>query len=174
MFCPGCGTQNPAQAAFCLKCGANLPQVVPGQGYAPPPQAFPGVPAPAAPQPYLWGSIHGWAMLVGSPLFFLLFLAVLLAPDSDHDTRLGAIILMVLLALGAVTGLGLVRKMKMGMILVFAWAGLHLFFLGLCLLALVAKPNEPSVLIALLVVGVGLAFWSVCSVYYYRRRRIFR
>ena len=174
MFCPGCGTQNPAQAVFCLNCGSNLPQFAAGQGYIAPRPGAPGFAAPPAPQPYLWGYIHGWGMLVGSPLFFLLFLAVLVAPESDHETRLGAVILMVLLALGAITGFGLVRKMKMGMILVFVWTGLHLFFVGLCLLALVAEPKEPSIPMVLLVVLAGLAFWLVCSVYYYRRRHIFR
>lgn len=173
MFCPGCGTENPAQAAFCLKCGANLPQFVAGQGFAPPPLG-PGMAAPDAPLPYLWGYIHGWGMLVASPLLFLLFLAVLVAPESDHETRLGAIILMVLLGLGAVTGFGLVRKSKLGMILVFIWAGLHVFFVGICLLALVAEPKEPTMAIALLLVLVGLIFWSLCSVYYYRRRHNFR
>ena len=174
MFCPGCGTENPAQAAFCLKCGANLPQLAAGQGYFAPPPGAPGAAAPPAEQPYLWGYIQGWGMLVGSPLFFLLFAAVLAAPESDHETRLGAVILMVLLALGAITGFGLVRKIKMGMILVFVWAGLHLFFVGLCLLALVAEPKEPTTPIVLLVVLVGLTFWAVCSVYYYRRRHVFR
>ena len=172
MFCPGCGTENPAQATFCLKCGVNLPQVLAGQGFAAPP-LVPGVAAPPAPMSYLWGSIQGWGMLVGCPLFFLLFLAVLLDPKSDSDTRLGSIILMVLLGLGALTGFGLVRKSKMGMILVFVWAGLHVFFVGICLLALVGAPKEPSIPIVLLVVLLGLAFWSVCSVYYYRRRSIF-
>lgn len=173
MFCPGCGTENPAQAAFCLKCGANLPQFVAGQGFAPPP-VVPGVPAPPAPLPYLWGYIHGWGMLVASPLLFLLFLAVLVAPESDQETRLGAIILMVGLAFGALTGFGLVRRSKLGMILVFVWAGLHVFFVGICLLALVAEPKEPTMAIALLLVLVGLIFWSLCSVYYYRRRHNFR
>ena len=173
MFCPGCGTENPAQAAFCLKCGANLPQMAAGQGYVAPPAPAAGVPV-APEQSYLWGYIHGWGMLVGSPLLFLLFLAVLLDPKSDSETRLGAVILMVLLALGAVSGLGLVRKTKMGMILVFIWAGLHLFFVGLCLLALAAEPKEPSVPIVLLFVLFGLAFWAVCSLYYYRRRQTFR
>ena len=83
MFCPGCGMEDPAQAVFCLKCGANLPQFVAGQGFVAPPPAVPGIPTPPAPLPYLWGYIHGWGMLVGSPLFFLLFLAVLVAPESD-------------------------------------------------------------------------------------------
>ena len=174
MFCPGCGTENPAQAAFCLKCGANLPQFVAGQGFVSQGLAVPGSPAAPADLPYLWGYIHGWGMLVGSPLFFLLFLAVLLDPKSDSETRLGAVILMVLLALGALTGFGLVRKSKLGMILVFVWAGMHLFFVGLCLLALAAEPKEPSVPIVLMFVLFGLAFWGVCSVYYYRRRHNFR
>lgn len=172
MFCPGCGTENPAQAAFCLKCGSSLPQELAGQGFAAPP-FVPGAAPPAA-LSYLWGSIHGWLMLVGCPLLFLLFLAVLVAPESDHETRLGAVILMVLLALGALTGFGLVRKSRMGMILVFVWTGLHVFFVGICLLAVIGAPKEPSIAIALLVVLVGLAFWGLCSVYYYRRRQLFR
>ena len=171
MFCPGCGTENPAQAAFCLKCGSNLPQVA-GQAFFAPP-VVPAVPAPPAPMSYLWGYIHGWAMLVGCPLFFLLFLAVMVAPDSDSETRLGAVILMVLLGLGALSGFGLVRKSKLGMILVFAWTGLHVFFVLICLLALAAEPKEPSIPIMLLFVLVGLGFWVACSVYYYRRRHIF-
>ncbi|HEV2021697.1 MAG TPA: zinc ribbon domain-containing protein [Terriglobales bacterium] len=174
MFCPSCGTENPAQAAFCLKCGASLPQSVPGQVFLAPPAAFLGAPAPPVPSPYLWGYIHGWGMLVVSPLLFLLFLAVLLDPKSDSETRLGAGILMLLLGLAALTGFGLVRKSKMGMILVFVWAGLHVFFVGICLLALVAQPKEPTFLIMLLMVLVGLAFWIACSVYYYHRRHIFR
>ena len=173
MFCPGCGTENPAQAAFCLKCGGNLSQFVPGHALVSPPAAFSSSAAPSAPPSYLGGYIHGWFLLVASPLLFLLFLAVLVAPESDRETRLGAVILMVLLGLSALTGLLLVRKSKMGMILVFVWTGLNALFVGICLLALVTKPTDPTFLIALLVVLVGLAFWSGCSIYYYRRRHIF-
>jgi hypothetical protein len=87
---------------------------------------------------------------------------------------MGAVIIMVALAVGALTGFGLVRKTKMGMILVFVLTGLHLFFVGLCLLALVAEPKEPSVALVLLLMLGGLGFWSVCSVYYYKRRQDFR
>lgn len=174
MFCPGCGTENPAQSAFCAKCGTSLPQFVAGQGFTAPSPLIPGMPAPPAALPYLWGYIHGWGMLVASPLLFLLFLAVLVAPESDRETRLGSIILMVLLGLGAVTGFGLVRKSKLGMILVFVWAGLHVFFVGICLLALLAQPKEPSMRIALLLVAAGLIFWGLCSAYYYRRRHSLR
>jgi FtsH-binding integral membrane protein len=59
------------------------------------------------------------------------------------------------------------------MILVFVWAGLHVFFVGICLLALVGAPKEPSIPIVLLAVLIGLAFWSACSFYYYRRRNDF-
>ena len=170
MFCPGCGTENPAQAAFCRQCGASLSQFQAGQGFAAPPPPIPGVPAPPAALPYLWGYIHGWTMLVASPLLFLLFMAVLVDPKSDHETRLGSIILMVLLAFGAFTGLGLVRKSRLGMILVFVWTGLHVFFVGICLLALAAQPRDRSIAIALLAVLVGLAFWGLCSAYYYHRR----
>jgi hypothetical protein len=173
MYCPGCGTENPAQAAFCLKCGVNLPQVLAGQGFASPP-LIPGVPAPPAPLPYLWGYIQGWVMLVASPLLFLVFVAVLVDPKSDSETRLGCIILMALLGLATVTGFGLVRKSKLGMILVFVWTGLHVFFVGICLLALVAQPKEATMRIALLLMLVGLVFWGLCSVYYYRRRHDFR
>jgi hypothetical protein len=174
MFCPGCGTENPAQSAFCTQCGTSLPQLVAGQGFATRPTIIPGMPASPAALPYLWGYIHGWGMLVTNPLLFLLFLAVLVAPESDRETRLGCVILMALLGLGTVTGFGLVRKSKLGMILVFVWAGLHVFFVGICLLALMAHPKEPSMRIALLLVLAGLIFWGFCSVYYYRRRHSLR
>lgn len=173
MFCPGCGTENPAEAAFCLKCGSSLPQFVSGQGFSVPPPLTPGMPAPPAALPYLWGYILGWGMLVGCPLFFLLFVAVLVDPESDSETRLGAVILMGLLGLGALTGFGLVRKSKLGMILVFVWTGLHVFFVLICLLAIAAEPKDPTMAIMLLVVLVGLGFWVACSVYYYRRRHSF-
>ena len=172
MFCPGCGTENPTQSAFCTKCGTSLPRFLAGEGFAPHP-TLPGVAAPPAALPYLWGYIHGWGMLVSNPLLFLLFLAVLVAPESDRETRLGCIILMALLGLGTVTGFGLVRRSKLGMILVFVWTGLHVFFVGICLLALAAQPKEPTMRIALLLVLVGMIFWSLCSVYYYRRRQMF-
>lgn len=173
MFCPGCGTENPAEAAFCLKCGSNLPQFVAGQGFTAPAQLTLGMPAPPAAPPYLWGYIHGWGMLVGCPLFFLLFVAVLVDPESDSETRLGAVILMGLLGLGGLTGFGLVRKSKLGMILVYVWTGLHVFFVLICLLAIAAEPKDPTMAIMLGVVLVGLGFWVACSVYYYRRRHIF-
>lgn len=173
MFCPGCGTENPAQAAFCLKCGNNLARFDAPPAFGQPAAAYPGAAPPAEPPSYLWGYIHGWTMLVGSPLFFLIFLAVLVDPKSDSETRLGAVIFLVLLGLTALTGLGLVRKSKMGMILTFVVTGLHVCFVGICLLALVAQPREPTMLIALVVVLMGTAFWIACSAYYYRRREIF-
>ena len=132
---------------------------------------LPRVP-PAAPASYLWGNIHGWGMLVGGPVFFLLFLYVLLAPDSDRDARFGAILLMVLLALATLTGFGLVRQLKFALILVYVWAGLHLALVAVALLAMVADPK--AALPALLLLGLGTVFWSVCSVYYHRRRTLFR
>ena len=171
MFCPGCGSENPAQAAFCTKCGTSLPQFLAGQGFAAPPlPVIPGMPASPAPLSYVWGYIHGWGMLVTNPLLFLLFLAVLVDPKIDSETRLGCVIVMVLLGLGTLTGVGLVRKSKLGMILSFVWTGLHVLFVGICLLALVAKPKERDMAIALALMLAGLVFWSLCSVYYYRRR----
>lgn len=175
MFCPGCGTENPAEAAFCLKCGSNLAQFGGGQGFfARPPAGVPQVPAPPAPMSYLWGYIQGWGMLVGCPPFFLLFLQVLMDPKSDSDMRVAAGVFMGLMALAALTGFGLVRKMKMGMILVFVWAGLHVWLVGLFLLAILGESKDPRFPIALVVALVGLAFWIVCSVYYYRRRHNLR
>jgi hypothetical protein len=172
MFCPGCGKPSAPQETFCIQCGARLPESIGEPGYAvPPPADFSGVAASATPASYLWGNIHGWGMLVGGPLLFLLFLFVLLAPDSDQDARLGAIILMVGLALATITGLGLVLQMKMGLILVYIWTGLHVALVFVALLAMVADPK--AALPALVLLLFGVAFWSVCSVYYYRRRSLF-
>ena len=173
MFCPGCGTDNPAQAVFCYKCGAQMPQAVAGQGFV-----LPGQPvaagAAAAPQPgYLWGYIQGWAMLVGSPLFFLLFTAVLLKPDSDAQTREGSVMFMVLLALGAITGLGLVRRMKLGLRLVYVWAGLHVAFAGIGVLAIIGAPGSSDIRIAMVLILVGLVFWMLCAAYYHKRHTLF-
>lgn len=50
MFCPGCGTQMPDEAAFCMKCGINIKQIkeggqaqVPNSAPAPNPYPYPPV-----------------------------------------------------------------------------------------------------------------------------------
>ena len=171
MFCSGCGTENPASATFCYKCGAQMPQSVPTQDFV-----LPGQPLPvaASPQPgYLWGYIQGWAMLVGGPLFFLLFLAVLLAPTSDRQTREGAVIFLVLLALGTLTGLGLVRKMRLGLRLVYVWAAMQAAFVLIGILTLIGAPGDSDVHVAFGVILVGFVFWMICLPYYHKRKAIF-
>lgn len=171
MLCPGCGTENPAQAVFCYKCGAQMSAGTPAQAFVAPGQPLA---APVGPQPsYLWGYVHGWAMLVLGPLFFLLFAAVLAAPGSDRQTREGAVMFMVLLALAAVTGFGVVRKMRLGLRLVYIWAALHVAFTLIGLLALVGAPGDTNVHIAAVAIFVGLVFWMLCAVYYHKRRALF-
>ena len=174
MFCPGCAAENPSQAVYCFKCGARLPQEIPGQGYVAVGAAPVLAGAPVTSAGYLWGYIQGWGMTIGGPILFLLFLLVLLMPGSDQDTRIGAVMFMVLLAVGTVTGLGLLRKMRFGLFMVYAWAGLHVLFTLIGLLALVGAPGDRNVHIAAVVIFVGLAFWTCCAVYYYRRRTLFR
>lgn len=171
MLCPGCGTDNPATAVYCYKCGAQITQAAaPGQGFV-----LPGQPVAAAPQlGYAWGYIHGWVMLIASPLLFLLFLVVLLTPASDAQTRKGAVMFMVLLALGTVTAFGLVRKLRFGLLLVYIWAGLHILFMLIGLLAILGAPGDRSVHIGVVVILAGLVFWMLCATYYHKRRTLFR
>lgn len=171
MLCPGCGAENPAQAVFCYKCGSQMSAGTPAQVLVAPGQSLA---APAGPQPsYLWGYVHGWAMLILGPLLFLLFAAVLVAPTSDRQTREGAIMFMVLLALATITGYGVVRKIRLGLRLVYIWAALQVAFTLIVLLALVGAPGESSVHIAAVVIFVGLVFWMLCAAYYHKRRALF-
>ncbi|MGB6836719.1 MAG: zinc ribbon domain-containing protein, partial [Dehalococcoidia bacterium] len=39
MFCPSCGHDNPAEASFCMRCGARLEPVCPQCGRANLPEA---------------------------------------------------------------------------------------------------------------------------------------
>ncbi len=50
MFCPGCGSPAPEEAAFCPKCGGALPKSAPPSGGAPgmPPGGNGAVPPPSA------------------------------------------------------------------------------------------------------------------------------
>jgi hypothetical protein len=171
MFCPGCGTENPAQAVYCYKCGAALPQAAPAQAFAAavPPLATPPSVAPG----YLWGYIQGWGMVIGGPILFLLFLWVFFMPGADHDTRLGAVVLMIAFAVGAVNGVGLLRKKRFGLLMVYAWAGLHVLFALIGVLALIGAPGDRDVHIGVLVILMGLVFWMLCAAYYHRRRGIF-
>ncbi len=105
--------------------------------------------------------------------YLVLFLLVFLMPGADHDTRLGAVMFMVVLALGAVTGLGLLRKMRFGLLMVYAWAGLHVLFAMIGALALLGAPGDRNVHIGVVAILVGLVFWLMCAVYYHRRRAIF-
>jgi hypothetical protein len=112
-------------------------------------------------------------MAVGGPLLFLLFLLVMLSGDSDKDTRLGAIVLMAGSALAAVTGYGLLRKLKFGMVLIFVWTGLHAVLVLLALIAMLA-PDRAAALGLLLYALVSLGIWTACAAYYYKRRQLFR
>jgi hypothetical protein len=148
-----------------------MPPTAAGQGFALPGQP---VATPASPPPgYLWGYIQGWAMLIGCPIFFLLFLAVLLAPTSDRQTREGSVMFMVLLALGTLTGLGLARKMRLGLRLVYVWAGLHVAFTGIGVLALIGAPGDSDIRVAFVLILAGLVFWMICATYFHKRKALF-
>ena len=54
MFCPNCGSKNPKDAAFCLRCGADLreaSELVEDLPQARPAPARPAAPKAAAPKP---------------------------------------------------------------------------------------------------------------------------
>ena len=171
MFCAGCGTERAAAAPFCSTCGLPFPDTQPSYAVSSSGAAVAPALAAQTPPSYLWGYIHGWSLLAGCPLLFLLFLVVFFAPSSDRDTKLGAVMLMAGLAFGTLVGFTIIRKKFLGMILVFVCTGLHLPLAGLFVLAMFA-PQHPPAAGALVVASlVGFACWAACSAYYYKRRQ---
>ena len=179
MFCPGCGNPHEPAAQFCAICGTRLGAPPPAAyavsassgaavapAFAPAPAATSAVAAPS----YVWGNIQGWGMLVGGPLFFLLFLFVYFAPDSDHDQKLGSAILMAASAVATIVGLAIVRRTKLAMIAMYVIAGLHVLLVPLFLLALLAPQHPAETMAFIFAALLGVAFWAACAAYYYRRR----
>jgi hypothetical protein len=153
MLCGRCGQELPESAQFCLKCGASVEPV-------PAVSAAEGVARSevASAQPYRWGKFQGWCLAAGMPLLALGVLATASTPE-DQNVGIGAL---VMCALAVPMGVGILKKKRYGLILVYVSLGL------ICLSILVsfAKGGAEGALSA----ATGASIWVYSTIYYHKRR----
>jgi hypothetical protein len=153
MLCGRCGQELPEIAQFCLKCGASAEPVP-----AVPAADVVARPEPASTQPYLWGTFQGWCLAAGMPLLAVLFLAAAKTPE-DQNIGIGVLVMCVL---AVPMGIGILKKKRYGLILVYISLGL------ICLSILVsfAKGGAEGALSA----ATGASIWVYSTIYYHKRR----
>lgn len=147
MFCVSCGQELPGVAQYCLKCGVAV---------VPPQLAITQDALPV--KPYRWGKFQGWALVTINPAIALITLGTAVTED-DRQVGIG---LAVMCMLTVPMGIGILKKKRFGLIMVYITLAL------ICFLVLMsfATRNVSAVPSA----AVGLIVW-VCSTVYYRNRR---
>jgi hypothetical protein len=159
MFCFECGQQLPDAARFCLKCGSSVSTAV-----------FPPAVAPATEasqvdavtkRPYRWGKFHGWCLVTIIPIWALASLFTADTPE-EHDR---AIWLVIACAVVVPMGIGIIRKRRYGLILVYLTLALS------CILILVGFANDG--LIGARDAAAGAPLWLIFTIYYHKRRAEF-
>jgi len=164
MLCGRCGQELPDVAQFCLKCGSVVSAVP-----APAPTAVRmtdrvGVVLPApwdqpkAIRPYRWGIFQGWSLILGLPLLAVVGFATG-STENDYNAAWGWAIGSIL---AVPMGIGIVKKRRYGLIMVYATLGL------LCLSIVVNfVRNGPA---GALSAASGAGIWVASTIYYHKRR----
>jgi zinc-ribbon domain len=155
MVCVRCGQELPDTAQFCLKCGSGVSVVAP-------------IPASGAVtiRPYNWGIIQGWLLVIGSPLLALGRLSDL-ARDSGTEEDPGRALgrtagMLIVCALFFVMGIGILKKKRYGLILVYVTLGL------ICLSIVVGFAESGAA--GALSAATGAGIWVASTIYYHKRR----
>jgi hypothetical protein len=111
-------------------------------------------------KPYRWGKFQGWFLILAPPLFALWCFAVASAGiENDYGYALVAAITS---ALTIPMGIGILKKRRYGLILVYLALGLACFSI---LVAFVRNGTNGAFSAA-----TGAIFWAVSTVYYRNRR----
>jgi hypothetical protein len=173
MFCIKCGTENPADAEFCYKCGRPLFAHQSQSGNLPAPNvlaiAADAMAADSASGPsksvsnYTWETAYGWLFVLGGLYLWVQELIAFYAGTESTPSVLPSlsvkpmdigISLLQALLFGA-TGLAIIRRKKVAVVLV--WLNIGLSGLGVLLRGLI--PMD----LLLWIAGLGLAIWYTAT-----------
>jgi hypothetical protein len=161
MLCFQCGQELLNAARFCAKCGSPASTA-----------AFPSTASDAAvpsqddavnKKPYRWGRFQGWFLIFVPPLIALwCFVVTLAGTEDDYGYALVAALTSVLTV---PTGIGILKKRRYGLILVYVTLGLTcaLILIGFAMGGVDAARDA----------AVGGPFWIACTIYYHKRKAEF-
>lgn len=114
-------------------------------------------------KPYRWGKFQGWLLVLVPPLFALWCFAVASAGiEDDYGLALGAAIVSVL---SIPMGIGILKKRRYGLILVY-------LALGLACLSIIGgfvRHGTNGAYSA----ATGAIYWAVSTIYFHNRRHEF-
>lgn len=159
MFCFQCGQELLDAARFCAGCGS------PASTAALPPTAsratVPSRDDSITKQPYRWGKFQGWCLTIATPIWAV---GSLIAADTpeEHDS---AILLAIACALVVPMGIGIIRRRRFGLILVYVTLALTCIFIVIAF----ARGGLDAARDA----AIGGPFWVACTIYYHKRREEF-
>jgi hypothetical protein len=155
MSCARCGQELPEVAQFCLKCGAAaVPPAVPIA------EAASQITLPV--KPYRWGKFQGWALVTLNPAAAL----ITLASAQTEDERQVGIGLAVMCALSVPMGVGILKKKRFGLILVYVTLALICFSIVMSFATHGLEGAHGA--------AVGAGGWVLSTIYYHNRRNEFR
>jgi len=137
-----------------------------------PPKTSPATPTIRT-MPYNWGKFQGWVSLIVGVFAFIFLLPAFISGQSLGEKSMGYAIMSPLLL---VSGYAFVRRRKYAVLMTYIWMAFYgIIFLGYLLDALTNKALTPyqqgeEIGTGIGTLVVGIVFWSLCSVYYRKRR----
>ncbi len=159
MFCVQCGQGLPEIARFCLRCGSPVSILSPTDAAAAVQEQVPlqQTTKPAT-RPYRWGMFQGWCLILLPPIAALTALATS-TTDNEYavavDWGLWSVI-------SVPMGIGIIKKRRYGLILVYV--SLALLCLSIVIALLTGSPD------AAIEAASGAFVWVWCTIYYHKRR----
>lgn len=112
-------------------------------------------------RPYRWGKFQGWCLVLGVPILTVLLLTIAGTP-AEHERAIEYVLFS---ALAIPMGLGILKKRRYGLILVYVTLGL------ICVLVLIGFAMGG--VDAARVGASGGPFWVACTLYYHKRKAEF-
>lgn len=112
-------------------------------------------------QPYRWGKFQGWFFALGMPFLTTLSFVTAVTPE-EYDRAIGFAIVC---APAIPMGIGILKKRRYGLILVYAILGL------ICVLIIIGFATGGAN--AARYAASGGPFWVACTLYYHKRRAEF-
>ena len=108
--------------------------------------------------PYRWGKFQGWSLVLGTPLLAVISIAQA-STQEQYDAGIGAALACLL---SIPMGIGIIKKKRYGLILVYVTLGL------ICLGIIVGFVRSGPA--GALAGASGSGVWIASTIYYHKRR----